>query len=238
MFLGLFTGSIALANDIYISQIGDSLDLDITQDGQNNSIGDSTTDMALTGDSMTFAITQTGSTNTIAAAINGNNYTGTWIFTGSSNTVIFDCDGTGGTNCESVTANITATGDDNAFSISIGDTSDAASSTVGFTITGDDNVINSSVDGVSANLAVTINNSASLATSGASNTAGTLTSQNAGNVVDIDIDGDGDGVGHSVILNVTGGGSSYNVTQSGIYDNSVDATFSGDGQDVDITQTD
>jgi hypothetical protein len=27
------------ANDIYIDQVGDSLDLDIVQDGQNNKIG-------------------------------------------------------------------------------------------------------------------------------------------------------------------------------------------------------
>lgn len=238
VFLGVFTGSIVLANDIYIEQVGDTLDLDITQDGQNNVIGTSVTDMALTGNNMTFAITQTGSTNTIAAAINGNNYTGTWIFTGSSNTVVFDCDGAGGTDCASVTSTITTTGDDNAFTIAIGGTADAAGSTVGFTITGDDSIIDTTVDGTSAMIAVALNNASSLASSGASNTAGTLTSTNAGSVVDLDIDGNGDSVGNTVIMNVTGGGSSYDVTQSGIYDNTVNADFSGDGQDVDIIQSD
>ena len=38
-----------LANEIYIDQVGDSLDLDITQDGQNNEFGDSTTDITLDG---------------------------------------------------------------------------------------------------------------------------------------------------------------------------------------------
>ena len=52
-----------LANDIYIDQVGDSLDLDIVQDGQNNVIGNSTTDVGLTGDDMTFSITQTGNSN-------------------------------------------------------------------------------------------------------------------------------------------------------------------------------
>jgi len=28
-----------LANDIYVTQSGDTLDLDITQDGQNNTVG-------------------------------------------------------------------------------------------------------------------------------------------------------------------------------------------------------
>ena len=73
-----------MANDIYIEQVGDTLDLDITQDGQDNVIGTSTTDVNLDGDTMTFAITQTGSYNTIAADIQGNTYTGTW---GSSSMV-------------------------------------------------------------------------------------------------------------------------------------------------------
>ena len=39
-------------------------------------------------------------------------------------------------------------------------------------------------------------------------------------------------------LDVTGGGSSYTIDQSGIYDNTVNADFDGDNQDVDITQSD
>ena len=228
----------AFANDIYIEQVGDTLDLDITQDGQDNVIGTSSTDVNLAGANMTFAITQTGSFNQIIADIQGASYTGTWTFTGSSNTVDLSCDSVTGTNCENVTMNIATTGDSNAFTFDIGDTADADGSTIGFTITGDNNVINSNVDGKSAMIAVTVNNSSSLASGGATNTAGTLTSTGAGNVVDFDIDGDGDSAGHSVTLNVTGGGSSYDVTQSGVYDNTIDADFSGDGQDVDITQSD
>ena len=67
--LALGYSSLAIANEIYIEQIGDNLDLDITQDGQNNEFGDSTTDALLDGDDMTFAITQTGNTNTIDAKI-------------------------------------------------------------------------------------------------------------------------------------------------------------------------
>ena len=81
-----------------------------------------------------------------------------------------------------------------------------------------------------------MNNSASTATGGAS--SGLLSSTGSGNVVDINIDGDGDSAGHTVNLDITGGASSYTVTQSGINDNTVDADFSGDNQDVDITQSD
>ena len=226
----------ALANDIYIEQVGDTLDLDIVQDGTNNVIGTSTTDVNLDGDDMTFSITQTGSTNSIIADIQGNSYTGTWAFTGDSNTVDLSCDSTSGTNCENVTLNITATGDSNAFTFDIGDTADADGSTIGFTITGDGNVINSNVDGVSAEIAVTVNNSSSVASSGA--TSGQLTSSGSGNVVDINISGDGDSIGHTVKIDATGGASSYTVTQSGVNDNMVDADFAGDDQDVDITQSD
>lgn len=91
------------ANEIYITQSGDDLDLDIVQDGQDNKIGDSTTDMTLQGDTMTFDITQTGNFNEIDAVIKGNTYTGTWVFTGDTNTVDLTCDTASGVNCETVT---------------------------------------------------------------------------------------------------------------------------------------
>ena len=228
----------ALANDIYIEQVGDSLDLDITQDGQENVIGTSTTDVNLDGDSMTFAITQTGSLNTIVADIQGTSYTGTWAFTGDSNAVDLQCDSSSGTNCENITLNITTTGDSNTYDFDVGATADADGSTVSFTVTGDDNIVKSTIDGKSVALTVVMNNASSLASGGASNTAGSLSSSGAGNVLDIDIDGDGDSQGHTVNLDITGGGSSYDIKQSGVYDNTINADFDGDGQDVDITQSD
>lgn len=227
----------ALANDIYIEQVGDTLDLDITQDGANNVIGTATTDVNLAGDDMTFAITQTGSTNVIVADIQGASYTGTWVFTGDSNEVELSCDSTSGTNCENITLNITATGDSNDFVLAIGDTADADGSTVAFTLTGDGNVVNTEVDGKSAAVTVVVNNSSSTSTGTPAITGG-ATAAAGGNAIDIDVDGDGDVNGNTVNLNVTGGGSSYKITQSGINDNIVDADFAGDDQDVVITQSD
>ena len=94
------------ANDIYIEQVGDGLDLDITQDGQNNEVGDSLTDMILNGDNMTFSITQTGNTNTIDATIKGSTHTGTWAFTGNSNTVELLWSSTSSGECDTVTLNL------------------------------------------------------------------------------------------------------------------------------------
>ena len=220
----------ALANEIYITQVGDGLDLDITQDGSGNDFGDSTTDVLLNGDDMTFAITQTGNNNDIAAVIKGANYTGTWTFTGNTNTVDLKCSSASAGNCETVTLNITTTGDDNTYDFDIGESADADATSISFTVTGDDNIVNAVVDGESAAITVVSNNSTILSTN---STAG-----DAGNEFTFDIDGDGSTNGHTVNLTVTGGGSFYDITQGGINDNTVDATFTGDDQDVTISQTD
>jgi len=119
IFVMAFTG-VLYANDIYITQVGDTLDLDITQDGADNKVGTSTTDATLNGDGMTFSITQTGSYNTIAAVIKGSTYTGTWAFTGSSNIVDMDCSSAAAGSCDTVTLNITNTGDSNSYEFDIG----------------------------------------------------------------------------------------------------------------------
>ena len=236
--LGLAFVTVATANEIYIEQIGDNLDLDITQDGQNNEFGDSTTDALLDGDDMTFAITQTGNTNTIDAKIKGNDYTGTWQFTGNSNAVDLTCDNTAGVNCETVTLNITTTGSTNIFDVFIGESTKAQNLVANFTVTGDGNVIQTEVDGEDATVTVVMNNSSSLSST-------TLTDQNSGNatqaggnLIDIDIAGDGDVNGHTVIMDVTGGGNKIVVDQSGVYDNKVDLDMTGDDGDVSITQSD
>ncbi len=232
----------AMANDIYITQVGDSLDLDITQDGQDNQFGDNTTGVVLSGDNMVFSITQTGDNNDIAAIINGDSYSGTWQFTGNTNTVDLLCDSTGTAgagNCESVTLDITTTGDDNAFKFYIGESADAEGSTIAFTVTGDDNVIDADVDGVDSDITVVVNNSLSTHTLGATSaTDNSLTSSNAGNIIDINVDGDGDANGHLINLNLTGGGNVFTITQSGVYDNVVDITATTNGSTIDITQVD
>jgi len=226
------------ANDIYITQSGDNLDLDITQDGQDNEFGDSTTDVLLDGDDMTFAITQTGNFNEIDALIKGNSYTGTWVFTGDDNTVDLTCDDTSGTNCEDVTLNITTTGDDNKFLVRIGEVADAEDLVAAFTITGDGNVIDLDQDGKAADITVTIDNSTSLASGVVSDSHSGLSTVAPGNYVKIDQSGDGDSAGHSVTLSITGGGGWFSINQSGIYDTKVDATFVGENAEVDITQRD
>ena len=233
MVLIAFTYNKLLANDIYITQVGDNLDLDIVQDGTDNEIGDSTTDFTIKGDDMTFSITQTGNTNTIDAVINGADYTGTWDFFGDSNAVTLNCDSLGSAgsgNCEDVQLDIDGDGDDNTYTFNIGETADAGGSIIIFDMDGDNNITNVTVDGVDSAITVNSDNSASLA---ATSAAG-----DEGNAITINSSGGASLDGHTITLNITGGGSTYDITQSGVDGSTIDATFSGDSQDVDITQSD
>lgn len=221
IFVITLVSTFAFANDIYVEQSGDNLTLDINQDGQNNQVGNSTTDASVTGATTTLTIDQVGDSNIIQFDVNGSTFTGTIDLTGNSNDIDLTCD-SGGTNssCDNVTASITMTGSSNDVDLDIGETSDAGGSTV--TITGetgsDSNTIAATVDGTSAVLTLTVDGDT--------------------NNYLIDIDGDGDINGHTLIHDHTGGTGDIDISQSGIYDNTIDLTTSGDGHDIDIIQTD
>lgn len=229
----LFISSVSLANDIYITQVGDNLDLDLVQDGTDNEIGQQATNFTINGDDMTFSITQTGNTNTIDAIINGANYTGTWDFFGDSNDVTLNCAslGTAGAgNCETVKLDIDGDGDDNTYTFNIGESADASGGIITFDMDGDNNITNLTVNGVDSRISIVADNSSSLATTSAAS--------DEGNAITINTSGGASLDGHTVNLNITGGGSTYDITQSGVDGSTIDATFNGDSQDVDITQSD
>ena len=211
----------AYANDIYVTQSGNTLDLDITQDGQNNTVGNSTTASTVTGATTTIDIDQVGNSNVLKFDVNGASYTGTFNVTGNSNDIDINCDSTGNnSSCASVTASVTMVGNSNDIDLDIGETSDASNTTATITSAGDDdsNVIAATVDGTSAILTITVDG----------DTNNWL----------IDIDGNGDVNGHTYIHTHTGGIADVDVVQSGVYDNMVTLTTSGDNHDIDISQTD
>ena len=220
----LLTAGIAFgvyANDIYVTQSGDTLDLDITQDGQNNQVGNSTTASTVTGATATIDIDQVGNSNVLTFDVNGATYTGTFNVTGNSNNIDFNCDSTGNnSSCGTVTASITMVGDSNDIDLDIGETADASNTTATITsaASDDSNVIAATVDGVSAILTITVDG----------DTNNWL----------VDIDGDGDINGHTFIHTHTGGIADVDVVQSGVYDNMVTLSTSGDNHDIDISQTD
>ena len=213
--------SFAHANDIYVTQSGATLDLDITQDGQDNQVGNSTTSSSVVGATSTIDIDQIGGSNVLAFDVNGATFTGTFSTTGDSNNIDFNCDSDGtGSSCSTATASIVWVGNSNDIDIDVGETSDAANATV--TISGstgsDSNVVAATIDGTSAILTLTVNGDT--------------------NNYLIDIDGNGDVNGHTFIHTHTGSIADVDVTQSGVYDNMVTLTTSGDNHDIDISQTD
>ena len=219
-FLVLFALPV-MANDIYVTQSGATLDLDITQDGQNNTVGNSTTSSSVIGATTTIDIDQIGNSNVLKFDVNGATFTGTFSTTGNSNDIDFNCDSAGNnSSCATATASIVWVGNSNDLDIDIGETADAANATV--TITGasgsDSNVVASTIDGTSAILTLSVNGDT--------------------NNYLIDINGDGDVNGHTLIHTHTGSIADVDIKQSGVYDNMITLTTSGDNHDIDISQTD
>ena len=217
----MFISLSVYANDIYINQSGATLDLDVTQDGQNNTVGSSTTASSVIGATTNLAITQVGNNNVMTFDVNGATYTGTFSVTGNSNNIDFNCDSAGNnSSCATATASIVWVGNSNDLDIDIGETADAANATV--TITGasgsDSNVVASTIDGKSVILTLSVNGDT--------------------NNYLIDIDGDGDSIGHTLIHTHTGSIADVDITQSGVYDNMITLVTSGDNHDIDISQTD
>ena len=219
MFLMMTT--LSYSNDIYVTQSGNALDLDITQDGENNTVGNSTTASASAGVTTILNIDQIGDSNVITYQIAGATYTGVINLVGNSNNVDLNCD-TGGSNSSCGTANavINFTGSSNDIDLDIGLTSSA--NTADVDIVGqsgsDSNVVAATVDGNSAILTITVNGDT--------------------NNYLIDIDGNGDSVGHTLIHSHTGGIADVDIIQSGVNDNMITLTTSGDNADIDISQTD
>ena len=217
----MFISLSVYANDIYITQSGSSLDLDVTQDGQNNTVGNSTTSSSVAGATTNLAITQVGNSNVLTFDVNGATYTGTFSVTGDSNNIDFNCDSTNGnSSCGSATASIVWVGSSNDLDIDIGETADASNATVSITGSSgsDSNVVAATIDGTSVIMTLTINGDT--------------------NNYLIDIDGDGDSAGHTLVHSHTGSIADVDITQSGIYDNLINLTTSGDNADIDISQTD
>jgi hypothetical protein len=213
--------NLSWSNDIYVTQSGASLDLDITQDWENNTVGNSTTASASTGATTILNIDQIGNSNVIKYQINGATYTGVINLVGNSNDVDLNCDSTGGnSSCGSANAVINFTGNSNDIDLDIGQTSAATSADVD--IVGqsgsDSNVVAATVDGTSAVLTITVNGDT--------------------NNYLIDIDGNGDVNGHTLIHSHTGGIADVDIVQSGTNDNMITLTTSGDNADIDISQTD
>jgi len=243
--VAIFWATSGLANEIYIDQVGDDLSLTITQTGSGNEVGDTTTDFTLAGDNMTFTITQTGDNNTIDAIIKGASYTGTWAFTGDNNSVDLLCSSSSAGDCDTVTVNITVGAntvggaDGNVFQVYLGETTsaDVDNMVAAFTVDGDGNVIDVASGSADSDITVTIDNTSTASTKTYTDAVTSLSTTAGGNYVDID-QSEGGVSGHSITLDITGGGGKFDIDQAGLNDSTIDATFNGDDANVSISQND
>ena len=211
------------ANDIYIQQSGNTLDLDITQDGQNNVAGTSSAGIVLQGNTMTFNIDQVGDSNVVSATIKGVTYTGNIDLTGDSNDVALLCSSASTGNCDTVSMSIDVTGDSADINVNIGEGADAEN----FTGTID---VASAAD---ETITLTANGTSAIADIDVTNSSGS-----AGNTATYSQTGDGDINGHTLTHSHTGDGAVTDISQSGVYDNIISLTTSGDNAEINITQSD
>jgi hypothetical protein len=206
------------ANDIYVTQSGSNLVLDITQSGTGNTIGTLALPSSLTGSATDFTIVQNGNTNELTFELNGDTYTGNFDVSGNSNTITFLCDsGNSTAGCDSVTATINLTGSSNIVDLNIGENDDSTGTTVIKNVTGDSNTITSTIDSPNAEQTLTI--------TGSTNTITNTMS--------------GAGVGeHKLTLDHTGTGGTFTLNQTGTENKTINLTTDGNNPTVTITQED
>jgi len=150
----LFKPISSWANDIYINQSGDNIDMTIVQDGENNvisSLTGNTRKATISGNNTSTTFTQTGDDNDIGVYMSAGNGQQTVTQTGNTNYAIVDCHGN---NCS---ATIIQNGNNNAANLEFGNggdydntgtiTQDGDYNTAGTEINGDDNTVVMDQDG-------------------------------------------------------------------------------------------
>ena len=123
MLLILFKPVNSLANDLYVTQVGDLFDGTITQDGEDNSVRSLNTtsgDAYLGGNNKTFTMTQQGDNNRAGFWTHGGNQQMSLTQDGNSNVSAMDNHG----NNNNMTVNID--GDNNVTHTEIGNGGDSA----------------------------------------------------------------------------------------------------------------
>ena len=144
----LLSPNVTFSNEIYVNQVGDDIDLTITQDGENNKIGDlnNLSNKGLLGSlgPSTFSYTQTGNNNTLGfynADIGDSSSTLTQ--TGDNNDAVIDCQG------EDCTMTVTQLGDGNDAHAETGSSYNDVGNTITVYQKGDYNESYAEADGIS-----------------------------------------------------------------------------------------
>jgi hypothetical protein len=175
-------------NDIYITQSGTGLTMNIDQIGDTNKVGTSQTRATFTGTSMTVDIDQVGDSNTMAASVaQGNSTSFTANMTGDSNTTTLAFGATG--DVANTDFDLAATGDSNEVTFTQGADATATAGDQDIVIAGNSNNVNATCEVVGC-----INNwdidgdENDIDTTQTGNSDHSITADITGSTNDIDID--------------------------------------------------
>ena len=251
------------ANEIYINQVGDDLTLTITQDGENNKIGDlnNLSNKGLLGSlgPSTFSYTQTGNNNTLGiynADIGDSSSTLTQ--TGDNNDAVIDCHG------EDCIMTVTQLGDNNDAHAETGNSYNNDGNTIVIYQEGDYNDAYAEADGDSNDLdsyQESDNNFSRVVVSGNYNAVNAWQGKHDDGTVDTDETGDhevywtvtgnnnildsyqtdtnraaGGGAGHHIANVVNGDNNGVTHTQMGKAGHDGFIEITGDNNNVDLVQ--
>jgi hypothetical protein len=186
----LFFTAPAIANDIYIEQIGDGATVTLTQDGSSNRIGSENTPSIIKGDANVVTVDQIGSSNELDILINGTAVTATVTTTGSYNTQSITCGTSNSASCGSSYIKQQITGDNNTVTQNL---MSAATQHSEILVSGDYNTITHDTTGTGAHSAtITVaggvalgGNTISLTQGGTNAQQATITSTGNSNVITI-----------------------------------------------------
>lgn len=254
----LFKSTSVIANDIYISQVGDQFDGTITQDGQNNTIRSlsvTSGSASISGNNKTFSVTQQGNNNRSGFWTHGGNQQMSLTQTGNSNTSTLDNHG----NNNNMTVSID--GDSNTTHTEIGNGGDITN-TISVTIDGDSNTTYTEVQNGSSNtIDVQIhdqsNNINTVTVNGSSNNIKAWQGKHEDGAVDTNETGDNDvywivsgdsntlasyqtddnnNGGQHIANYITGDSNTVKHTQRGAGDHEGYVEINGDSNDVTLLQ--
>lgn len=134
-------------NEILLEQVGDTLNLTILQQGYGNKIsGDSTqsTDLVITGSTLTIDLDQVGNSNRFFGAITSDSSTLDFLFTGDTNKWDILMGDLG--SADSANMLVDFTGDGNEIDFDLGSVTSAERLDLDFTMIGDSNIFDIDIE--------------------------------------------------------------------------------------------
>ena len=185
--------SLVADNEVSVIQSGNSATIDLEQQGGSNLIGGtsaatgSMTALDLDGVSMILDINQIGASNVFRSdAIDGDNFTGFFEFTGDSNVFDILMDSTGLIDSDYINMNINVTGSSNTFDLAVAEDDDASYLDLDWIITGGSNAFDFDIDYANAINYVDVNGSSNTINFSGSGYAGTTSSDSGYFYLDLD----------------------------------------------------